>query len=163
MPLEEVNVTPEKQKQKLAGQSAIAQKIFQCVPIEQSWTVHQVAVELRRMTGSSQDTRTLYGCLATLAEAGLVRCLQGEYRRVPVSAAAPVKRKEDKPMPEKKVPAAAPGSASALDVLGNLSQRLRSLADDLDAAALAFAEGSQEMVAMAERYKQLQALLRTPH
>ena len=66
-------------------------------------------------------------------------------------------------MAEKKVPAAAPGSPSALDVLGNLSQRLRSLADDLDAAALAFAEGSQEMLAMAERYKQLQALLRTPH
>lgn len=156
-------MTPDRQRQKLAGQSAIVQKIFQCVPIEQVWTVHQVAGELRRMTGSSQEMRTLYGCLATLADAGLVRCQQGGYRRVPVSAAAPVKPKEEITMAEKKVPAAAPGSPSALDVLGNLSQRLRSLADDLDAAALAFAEGSQEMLAMAERYKQLQALLRTPH
>lgn len=45
-------MTPEKQKQKLAGQTAIAQKVFQAVPIAEAWTVAQISQALHRTTGA---------------------------------------------------------------------------------------------------------------
>jgi hypothetical protein len=154
-------VTPEKQRQKLAGQSAIAQKVFQSVPVADAWSHHQIAAEMRRSVGSAMDIRTLLGCLNTLVDAGLVRRQFGAtFIRAAVSAAAEEKQKEIKPMAGKKEPAAAPVLSSALDVLGNLSQRLRDLAQELDAAALVIAEGQQADAQLAERYKQIQSLLR---
>lgn len=153
-------MSPEKQQQKLAGHSVIAQKVFHAIPIALQSRPHQIASEMLRMTGSRPDMRTLEGCLGILVDAGLIRRIGTmSYQRVAVSAAQKEK-KEAKPMPEKTQPA--PALPSALDVLGNLSQRLRDLAQELDCAALLIAETQQGDAQLAERYKQVQALLRLP-
>lgn len=156
-------MTPEKQQQKLAGHSVIAQKVFHAIPINLESRPHQIASEMLRMTGSRPDMRTLEGCLGILVDAGLIRRIGTmSYQRVAVSAAAQKEKKEAKPMPEKTQPAAAPVLPSALDVLGSLSQRLRDLAQELDSAALMIAENQHGDAQLAERYKQVQALLRLP-
>jgi hypothetical protein len=155
-------VTPEKQRQKLAGQSAIAQKIFDCVPIKQGWISHQIAAEVRRLTGTSPEIRTVVGCLNKLVDAGLVRHLHGEYRREPVGAAAPIKKKEQEPMAEKKPTSAAPGSISVLELLGAMSEKLRGFANELDAIAVQIEDEQSVNAKLADRYKQVQALLGTP-
>ena len=155
-------MSPEKQQQKLAGHSVIAQKVFHAIPIALHSRPHQIASEMLRMTGSRPDMRTLEGCLGILVDAGLIRRIGTmSYQRVAVSAAQKEK-KEAKPMLEKTQPAAAPVLPSALDVLGNLSQRLRDLAQELDSAALMIAENQHGDTQLAERYKQVQALLRLP-
>lgn len=50
--------------------------------------------------------------------------------------------------------------ASAIDVLGILSQKMRALADEVDAAALALEEVQSRSTEEAAKLKQLKALLK---
>lgn len=157
-------MTPEKQKQKLSGQTTIAQKVFQAVPVAEAWTAAQISTALNRATGSRMDQHTLQGCLRALAEAGLVRATEHGvlYQRTPVSAAPATspKTKEvtvTQPSPPATTQPAAP--ASAIDLLGSLSQKMRALADEVDAAALALEEEQSRSTEGAAKLKQLKALL----
>lgn len=158
-------MTPDKQKQKLAGQTAIAQKVFQAVPITEAWTVAQISTALYRATGARLEKHTLQGCLRALADSDLVRSTEHGmlHQRTPVSAAqaTPPKAKEltmtqtSKPAtPQQTAP------ASAIDVLGILSQKMRALADEVDAAALALEEVQSRSTEEAAKLKQLKALLK---
>lgn len=157
-------MTPDKQKQKLAGQTAIAQKVFQAVPIAEAWTVAQISQALHRTTGARLDRHTLQGCLRALADSDLIRSTEhgSLHQRVAVSAAqsTPPKTKEltvtqtAKPAVTQQ---AAP--ASAIDVLGSLAQKMRALADEVDAAALALEEEQSRTTGETAKLKQLKALL----
>lgn len=50
-------------------------------------------------------------------------------------------------------------ATSAIDLLAGLAQKLRSVANDIDAAALAIEEGQTQNAVEAEKLKQLKALL----
>ncbi len=50
--------------------------------------------------------------------------------------------------------------ASAIDVLGSLAQKMRALADEVDAAALALEEEQGRTTEEAAKLKQLKALLK---
>lgn len=83
-------MTPDKQKQKLTGQSGIAQKVFQFVPIGEDWTPIQIAAALHQATGSRIDAHTLRGCLMTMVDAGLARVTaSGTFQRAAVSSVWP--------------------------------------------------------------------------
>lgn len=154
-------VTPEKQRQKLGGQSAYAQKIFQFVPIAEAWTANAIASEMQRVTGSRPDVRTLWSCLQTMAEAGLVRVSTVDlFQRTPVSTPSikPKDVSEMKTAPQ--ATSATPASVSAIDVLGGLAARLRGLAQELDSAALAIEESQATAAADMAKFKQFQALLK---
>lgn len=159
-------MTPEKQKQKLAGQTAIAQKVFQAVPIAEAWTVAQISQALHRTTGARLDRHTLQGCLRALADSDLIRSTEhgSLHQRVAVSAAqsTPPKTKElivtQPAKPATPPQQAAP--ASAIDVLGCLAQKMRALADEVDAAALALEEEQSRTTGEAAKLKQLKALLK---
>lgn len=154
-------MTPEKQKQKLSGQTTIAQKVFQAVPVAEAWTAAQISTALNRATGSRMDQHTLQGCLRALADAGLVRATEHGvlYQRAPVSAApaTPPKTKEVTVTQPATTQPAPP--ASAIDLLGSLSQKMRALADEVDAAALALEEEQSRSTEGAAKLKQLKALL----
>lgn len=155
-------MTPDKQKQKLAGQTAIAQKVFQAVPIAEAWTVAQISQALHRTTGARLDRHTLQGCLRALADSDLIRCTEhgSLHQRVAVSAAqsTPPKTKESTVTQPATPQQAAP--ASAIDVLGSLAQKMRALADEVDAAALALEEEQSRTTGEAAKLKQLKALLK---
>lgn len=56
-------------------------------------------------------------------------------------------------------PAAPKATTSAIDLLAGLAQKLRAVANDIDAAALAIEEGQNQNAVEAEKLKQLKALL----
>lgn len=159
-------MTPEKQKQKLSGQSGIAQKAFQFVPIGEDWTPIQIAAALHQATGSRIDAHTLRGCLMTMVDAGLVRATaSGTFQRAAVSSPNPVSqpKKTEKAKPAMTTPVAATAekpAASAIDLLAGIAQKLRDLAQDIETAALAIEEGQAKTDQEAAKFKQLQALLK---
>ena len=162
-------MTPEKQKQKLAGHTAIAQKIFQAVPVAEAWTVGQVAAALHRATGSRIDQHTMLGCLRAMADAGLVRTTgRGMlFQRAPVStpaADAATDKTKDVTVTQTANLAAAPTPvptpASAIDVIGAATKKIRAIADELDAWALACEEEKSRVAGEVDKLKQLKALLK---
>lgn len=157
-------MTPEKQKQKLSGQSSIAQKAFQYVPIGEDWTPNQIAGALHQATGSRIDVHILRGCLATMVDAGLVRTTAiGTYQRAAVSTPAPIAqpKKTEKAKPEMTIAAKTEKPAeSAIDLLAGIARKLRDVANDIETAALAIEEGKAQTDQEAAKFKQLQALLK---
>lgn len=133
-------MTPEKQKQKLSGQTTIAQKIFQYVPVAEEWTPPQIGQAMTRACGSRTDPATIVACLRALVDAGLARATnRGTFQRVPVSQpAAPQPQKQEKEIKVMTAPTqpATKAATSAIDLLAGLAQKLRSVANDIDAAAL---------------------------
>ncbi len=158
-------MTPEKQKQKLSGQTTIAQKRFQFVPIAEEWGAAQIGQTMTRACGSQTDPRTLLGCLGQLTESGLIRATRrGMFQRAPISQpSAPQPQKQEKEIKVMTAPAAPKATTSAIDLLAGLAQKLRAVANDIDAAALAIEEGqaknSQEAKELAQMKAQLKALL----
>ena len=157
-------MTPEKQKQKLSGQTTIAQKIFQFVPIAEEWGAAQIGQTMTRACGSQTDPRTLLGCLGQLTESGLIRATsRGTFQRAPISQpSAPQPQKQEKEIKVMTAPVAQAtpkATTSAIDLLASLAQKLRAVANDIDAAALAIEEGQTQNAVEAEKLKQLKALL----
>lgn len=66
-------LTPAQHQSKLQSVSAVAKKVLEAVPIADAWSRAQIRDELRRMTTSAIDGRTVDGCLSALETAGLVR------------------------------------------------------------------------------------------
>lgn len=156
-------MTPEKQKQKLAGQTNVAQKIFQFVPVGEEWTAAQVSHALSRTTGSRVDPKVLAGCLRTLADSGLVRATnRGTFQRIAVSEpqaiTAAIKKAE--PVTTKTTEPTKPTAASALDLLAGIAKKLGDIKQELEAAALAIEESAAKNAEDVAKLHQLQALLK---
>lgn len=157
--MEGSTVTPEKQQQKLAGQSSVARKVFEHVPISEEWASVQVARELNRATGSVMDMRVLTGCLMTLKEAGLVRLsASGCFRREPVALPS---IPSATPAPMKQPNQVAPSrEVSAIDLLAGIAKSLRALATEIETAAIAIEESRAKDDGELQKLRQLQALLK---
>lgn len=70
-------MNPDRIRRLEDGLSGVARKVLDAVPISEAWTVHAIAGEMRRATGSSYEHRLVVGCLESLKSSGLVR----EYSR----------------------------------------------------------------------------------
>jgi hypothetical protein len=65
-------LTKDKVELLLKQQSSIARKVFDSVPIEQSWTVSFIMNDMARRGISAKEPKTVTGCLNTLMSCGLV-------------------------------------------------------------------------------------------
>lgn len=151
-------MTPEKQRQKLQGQTSIAQKVFEFVPIAESWGMSQIATAMYTATRSRIDPRILGGVMVALKNAGLVRESAGStYRREPINnkEAAPVTT-----TPKTHPPAAPAAPSSAIDLLAGIAKSMRALAGEIESAALAIEEGQSKTTEEVQKLRQLQALLK---
>lgn len=74
-------MSPAKIASLLQGQTSIARKLFEFVPIAEEWTEFQIAHEMRRVTGSAPDLKVTRGCLRDLADSGLIRRRNDHFRR----------------------------------------------------------------------------------
>lgn len=152
-------MTPEKQRQKLAGQSGIAQKVFEAVPIQEAWPPNQIGQAIARVCGSQLDGHTILGCLGRLKDAGLVREVEPQrFRRTAVSPVS-IKPKEAMPAPQKPAPQPA-APTSAIDLLAGIAKSMRALAGEIETAALAIEEGQAKADEDVQKLRQLQALLK---
>lgn len=66
-------MTPSKLNSLLQGQTNLARKVFEVVPIREAWPAIQIRNALKEVERSNADLRVVRGCLATLREIGLVR------------------------------------------------------------------------------------------
>lgn len=139
----------------LASQSPAAKKVFEVVPITEAWPSRQVLAALERATRTHMDYRVLEGCLNTLKEAGLVQePMRGLFQRAKVKP----ETKKEEPMPQPMEPAK---RAAAVDMLAELADRARALADDLDAAAEAIAEETMQSREAVAKLAQFQAVFKS--
>lgn len=159
-----------RQQQMLAGQTAIARKVFELVPIQEAWHASDIYGALRA-SSTGADTRAVRRCLGELKDQGLIRePVNGHFQR----AAVTIKPKREQVMPQetkKTVIALKKPEIAALDALATLSGEVISLADEMgermkrmaariEEVALsveAEREGNAEAVA---KLKQLQTLLK---
>lgn len=153
-------MTPARFEQAIRGQTAAALKVYDATPITEAWGVRQIASELHRL-GSSMDFKVISGCLGSLVDSGLIaRDSKGAYRRVPVRERIPAPDPQPQPEPMTTKEVTKPKDEAPSTKLGALAARLRSLADELDDAALAIDEQIEGMQADSRRLKQLQELLK---
>ncbi|MFM0165711.1 hypothetical protein PQR39_35445 [Paraburkholderia sediminicola] len=76
-------MTPKKFKLTLDSMTAISRKVFEAVPIQESWTANQIVTALARTTSTRPDLKTATGCLDTLKQCGLVKETErGLFRQV---------------------------------------------------------------------------------
>ena len=159
-----------RQQQILAGQSSIAQKVFGYVPIQTSWSNHEIhgAVSTAKATGASPYA--IRRALGELKEAGLIRePVGGKFQR---DAATPKTIKEQAvTQVAKQAVVSIKKSEGALDVLASLSGEVVSLADDFSKRMKALASRIEEVALSVEaeresnaaavgKLKQLQELLK---
>lgn len=80
-------MTPAKQEILMQGQTGVAKKVYECVPINEPWTSFQVMTAMRNLTGSTPDNRIVSGCLVSLVDSGLVKKSgRDQFQRIAVDA-----------------------------------------------------------------------------
>lgn len=153
----------------LDGQTAIARKVFDFVPIQDAWTAHQIAQTMHRTTRALMDLRVLQACLSALTNSGLVcEAKPGLYQRKPLRVSnmnepIPMKAATSQ-QPPRRNPTQPPETArpqSAVDLLSELAERARTLATDLEAAAELIVKEQEEKEANLQKLAQLQSILKS--
>lgn len=144
------------------GQTNIARKVLSCVPIQEAWTEQQIVREVARSV-SAPDVHIIAGCINSLRESGLIKePTRGRFQRVavkdePESEPAVLRTVPTAPAP-KVVPIV---EADPLQRFAELSANLRRMADDIDESALTMAAAIEQARVSGEKFRQLQALLKS--
>lgn len=151
------------------GQTGIAKKVYEAVPIQAAMSASEICSEMRRL-GSAQDLRVVVGCLCSLLDSGLIQERpKGSFLRTPVRAYEP---EPSPPQPQPmKTPAlriATVAPASPIERLTAISKRvtaamdeLKAIADDIETAAIEITEQSERTQAESQKLRQLQELLKS--
>ncbi|MCY1391378.1 hypothetical protein D9M71_62180 [compost metagenome] len=162
-------MTPAKQEILMQGQTGIARKVYDCVPIAEPWSSFQVMTALRNLTGSTPDSRIVSGCLVSLADSGLIKKTgRDQFQRIPVEQ----KQKSKEPQmaePAKNIEPAVEAKrvVSPLEMLGELAteivgmaEHMKNLAARVEDVALAVEQERESSAKSMEQYRQLKALLK---
>lgn len=147
----------------LNGQSAIARKVFDVVPISGKWGLHAIAAEMARTGQSPPSLNVLGGCLGALHDAGLIVGSHNEgYSRSPVHERKPkpVKQHLEVVASEK----SEPDVLTAMEALAGRVKRaideLHAIAGDMEAVALRVAQQMDEKSEDTKKLDQLRSLLK---
>jgi hypothetical protein len=147
------------------GLSSIAQRIYDTVPISETWTRNKIMTELGR-NGSCPDHRTVTAILHLLDEQGLIRANfhSDGFMRVPVRAKPGPKPKQQEeevlkaPLP---FPSGSKEQTKApLEQLMTLGKQVRALADQIDNVVLVVMEDVENTRQESDKLRQLHQLLK---
>lgn len=127
----------------LQGQTEIARKVFEVVPIGQAWTPLQIKTELERLGLSTATLHVVRGCLRELCSSNLISEPTREmYRRRAVRNRTIIKSVEEPtvqatpaPAAPKPAPADEAKNPGALERIASLSSELAGIADELNTRA----------------------------
>lgn len=161
------------------GLSEKAKKVYQVVPISESWTLSQMMMELNRISpGQNHNQRSVGFCLGSLKDVGLIKEVSGDkWIRVPVRAKVTMNDEaEERPTitKEEAVSKETPQTtktvkeeSTPLERIGELSsqvitiiQSLHKLAADIDAAAIEVEEQIEKIKRDSVRLKKLQEIFK---
>lgn len=169
----EGSMTPSRYQANLNGQTSVARKVFELVPIKEAWTALEIVAALNRATKSSMDFKVLQGCLNTLKESGLVRePKRGHFQRVEVKEKAEEKMVDfnARPIVTPRLPVSAPSvpAKTPIEILSEISGRLvgvnaeiKRIASDIETAALVIEEGMAANEENLGKLRQLQSILKS--
>lgn len=132
----------------------MAQKVYNCVPINEAWSMHKIVTEMARVVGRP-DAQIIHGCLRHLTDVGLVKePSPSHYQRVAF--------KEEIHVPEPTPIDAAkkPAERTPFERLATLAGTLRSVADCLDEIALDIEHSNTEVSEELTKLRQLKTLLK---
>lgn len=160
-----------KQQNMLAGQSSLARKVFQVVPIQERWSAHDIFSSLMVSDATGAQFPAVRRGLGELKEAGLIRePVNGHFQRTAITIKSP----KDQSMSKPTQPAAMTiqkAEISALDTLAMLSgevihfaeevgQRMKKLAARIEEVALSVEAERESTAESLEKFKLLQSLLK---
>lgn len=146
-----------REQQLLAGQSSIAQKIFGFVPIQDSWSTHEIRGAAMAASATTAADHAIRRALGELKDAGLIRePVGGKFQR----DAATLKPKTEKAMiqPAKQTVVSIKKPEGALDVLAALSGEVVSLSDEFSKRMKALAGRIEEVALSVEAERESNAL-----
>jgi hypothetical protein len=160
-----------KQQALLQGQTGLARKVFECVPMQEAWTLSQIQTVLRQLgsSGSQAEAHVIRGCLGELEDQRLVRQPKsGLFQRVktqekdvtPVKGTAVVSTIAAKP------------ANTPMELLGELSGELVALSDEfgkrfkglarrIEEAAITIEQDREASGEKLAKLEQLQTLLKS--
>ncbi|MCA4074855.1 hypothetical protein LD001_05855 [Pseudomonas kurunegalensis] len=158
-----------RQKQMLAGQSALARKVFQIVPIQEHWSISDIYGAVRAQ-GTSADTRTIRRCLGELKDVGLIREPVNSHFQRTMPATKPQKENDMPKESTQKVVAIK--KLEPLDALAGLSGEVMAMAEDfglrmkglasrIEEVALSVEADREDNSEQLEKLKQLQSILKS--
>ncbi|MBV6304911.1 hypothetical protein KVP10_08425 [Candidimonas humi] len=165
-------MTPQRRASLLAGQTHIAQKVYQFIPAEQttSASVLDIVSEMKRSMGSGMDIHILRGCLAALTKSGLIReVVPGAFRQEAVKGKKEVTtiKSTEKPSAPAAIAASHQELGEPIGIMGDIASRLRvtaggllKIADEIDAAAIGIAEHGDAQEQQLEKFRQFKALFK---
>ena len=154
----------------MQGQTGIAKKVYECVPISEPWRSFQVLTALRNMTGSTPDVRIVQGLSA---RSGRFRTdpphCTDHYQRIQVEKKTkPQEPKMGEPAKKIETQSEQKRFASPLEMLGELANELagmaehmKRLSDRIEDVALAVEQERESNAKSMESYRQLKALLKS--
>jgi DNA-binding transcriptional regulator YhcF (GntR family) len=159
-----------RQTQILAGQSSIAQKVFGYVPIQASWSAHDIHSSVIAANATGASAYAIRRALGELKDAGLIRePVGGKFQR---DAATPKPKKEQVmtqvakqtvvsiKKSEGALDALAALSSEVVDLSGEFSKRMKALAGRIEEVALSVAAEQEINAEKLGQVKQLQSLLK---
>lgn len=148
----------------LAGQTALARKVFEVVPIQEPWRDLEIGDALRSTGSSSASWNVVRACLNELKDNGLIRePLPKHYQRVAITLKAvnpsPLIAASESNMPPKVNPVVSPSpaEAGALDVLAALSGEVINLADEIGSGLKRLAARIEEVALSVEAEREINA------
>lgn len=172
----------------LQGQSSVARKLYEFVPVGEEWTEFQIVAEMRRVTGSVPDMKVARGCLRDLADAGLIQRRNDMHRRTPekpllsmiqeieMPAAKSAEKLIIKKASEYVIKPASkpekPAEQSHIEILGDIAGsivalsksiagQLQQLASRVEEAALQIEQEREANEGNLEKLRQLQSILKS--
>ena len=159
-----------KQQNLLAGQSSLARKVFQVVPIQERWSAHDIFNSLMVAQSTGAQFPAVRRGLAELKEVGLIRePVNGHFQRTAITITP--SREQIMSKESKTTFSTVQSQGSALDTLAVLSgevisfaeevgQRMKKLAARIEEVALSV-EAEREVTAETlNKFKLLQSLLK---
>lgn len=120
------------------GQTAIAMRVYEAIPISAPMGVHQIRGEMKRLGIPTPTLDVMQGCIRTLIEGGLVKEQPaGQYAREPVK---PEPMQQPRPIlhavhttpkeePMAQADAAKKNVHSPIDLLAPVVQQIKTMAD----------------------------------
>ncbi|MGW8466529.1 hypothetical protein [Pseudomonas sp. CLCA07] len=160
-----------KQQNMLAGQSSLARKVFQVVPIQESWSAHDIFNSLMAAEATGAQFPAIRRGLGELKESGLIRePVNGHFQRTAITIKSPREQSMSKPT-QSATMTIQKAETSALDTLAMLSgevihfaeevgQRMKKLAARIEEVALSVEAERESTAESLEKFKLLQSLLK---
>lgn len=161
-------ITESQMERRYNALSVNCKKVYDAVPISEPWSTSYILSEIQRKSSYTSNARVLTGSLNTLKASGLVREVSpGLFVRTAIKTAVAqaeestetTEEEKEETMPQQKT-VGQKEQASAIDLLAGIAKSLRTLAGDIETAALAIEEGHAKSTEEVQKLRQLQALLK---